>query len=216
MSELSEKIKKAIKNAGLSQRELESRTGIPHSAIQRYASGNTDRVPIGRIEKIAKACDVTAESLLGWDEKIIQNHPTITEETTTFPVVGEIAAGFDKIAVESWDGETVEIPNNYLKGRNREEFIVLKVTGDSMYPLYQNGDKVLILKQSSLNCSGDVGAILYNDEFISLKKVEFVKGENWLRMVSINPNYPPTLVQDEALEHCRIVGIPKLLIREFE
>jgi len=69
MSELSERLKKAIKDSGLSQRELENKTGIPHSAIQRYASGNTDRVPIGRIELMARALGVTAEYLLGWDEE---------------------------------------------------------------------------------------------------------------------------------------------------
>lgn len=68
MSELSERLRLAIKESGLSQRELENKTGIPHSAIQRYASGNTDRVPIGRIECLAKALGISAEYLLGWDE----------------------------------------------------------------------------------------------------------------------------------------------------
>ncbi len=69
MSVLSERLKRAIKSSGLSQRDLEIKTGIPHSAIQRYASGSTDRVPIGRIEKMAGALGVTAEYLLGWDEE---------------------------------------------------------------------------------------------------------------------------------------------------
>ena len=69
MSELSERLKSAIKKSGLSQRELEIKTGIPHSAIQRYASGNTERVPIGRIELMASALGVSAEFLLGWDEE---------------------------------------------------------------------------------------------------------------------------------------------------
>lgn len=34
-----------------------------------------------------------------------------------------------------------------------------------MYPLYQDGDKVLILRQSTLNRSGDVGAIVYVDQY---------------------------------------------------
>lgn len=69
MSDLSDRLKRAIKSSGLSQRELEIKTGIPHSAIQRYASGNTDRVPIGRIELLASALGVSAEYLLGWDEE---------------------------------------------------------------------------------------------------------------------------------------------------
>lgn len=68
MSDISERIKATIKASGLSHRELENKTGIPHSAIQRYAAGTTDRIPIGRLEKLAKALGTTAEYLLGWDE----------------------------------------------------------------------------------------------------------------------------------------------------
>ena len=40
-------------------------------------------------------------------------------------------------------------------------FFVLCIKGDSMYPQYQDGDKVLILRQSTVNYSGDVGAVIY-------------------------------------------------------
>ena len=69
MSEVSERIKSAIKASGLSHRELEYKTGIPHSAIQRYAAGTTDRIPISRLEKLAAALGTTAEYLLGWETK---------------------------------------------------------------------------------------------------------------------------------------------------
>lgn len=85
-----------------------------------------------------------------------------------------------------------------------------------MYPMYQDGDRVLILKQSTLNHSGQVGAILYNDEFATLKKVEYVMGEDWMKLVPINPSYEPELIEGEALEHCRVIGIPKLLIRDIK
>ena len=54
-----------------------------------------------------------------------------------------------------------------------------------------------------------------DDEISTLKKVEFVKGEDWLRLVPINPNVPPILIEGEDLEHCRVMGVPKLLIREM-
>lgn len=69
MSTISNKLKDAIKSSGLSQRELALKTGIPHSAIQRYASGTTERIPIGRIKVLAGALGTTAEHLLGWDEE---------------------------------------------------------------------------------------------------------------------------------------------------
>lgn len=64
---------------------------------------------------------------------------------------------------KEWEVEdhTIAIPDEYLKGHKSDGFFVLKVKGDSMYPAYQEGDTVLVLKQSTLNYSGQVGVILY-------------------------------------------------------
>ena len=140
-------------------------------------------------------------------------HPIITNDTVTFPVIGEIAAGYDSIAVEDWSGETVEVPSVYLKGRKYEDYIVLAVKGDSMYPHYMEGDKVLILRQSCVNSNGDVGAVIYNDEMATLKKI-FTNSDH-VELVPINPEYKPKRIEGEEMDHVRILGIPKMLIREF-
>lgn len=221
MSECSDRILQALKQADLSYGELAKLTGISKSALQRYATGETKKIPIDSIEAIAKATNVSAQYLMGWDKSESETYiddkfpsPNITEDYTTFPVIGDIAAGYNHIAIESWDGDKVDVPNSYLKGYSPQDFFVLCVKGDSMYPQYQDGDKVLILRQSTVNYSGDVGAVIYDDEISTLKKVEFVKGEDWLRLVPINPNVPPILIEGEDLEHCRVMGVPKLLIRE--
>lgn len=204
------RLQEAMSNCNLSFGEISNRTGIPKSAVHRYISGETPKIPLDRLEKIATAMGVSAAWIMGWES------PVITEDTYTFPVVGEIAAGYDSIALEEWEGDTIEVPSSYLKGRKSSEFFVLRVKGDSMYPLYQENDKVLILKQSTLNYSGQVGAILYDDEYTTLKKVEFVNGENWMRLIPINPSHPPKTIEGADLERCKVIGIPKLLIREIE
>ena len=85
-----------------------------------------------------------------------------------------------------------------------------------MYPDYQDGDKVLVLKQSTLNYSGQVGVVIYNDDMGTLKRVEYKMGEDWMKLIPINPTFPPIKITNEELEHCRVLGIPKLLIREIE
>ena len=212
---IGERIKYRRESMRLTQDYIAKKLGVAIQTIYKYENGIVTNIPLDKIEKIATALETTPAYLMGWEDNPLLS-PTLTEDTTTFPVIGEIAAGYDTIALESWEGDTVEIPNSYLKGRNKEEFIVLRVKGDSMYPLYHEGDKVLILKQSTLNASGDIGAIMYDDELITLKKVEYVLGEDWLRMVPINPNVPPIKIEGERLEHCRVIGIPKLLIREIE
>lgn len=208
----SEILKSLRKRAGLTQEELAKKTDISKSAVSMYENGN--RTPdFETLEMFADFFNVNLSYLIGEQQDLLP--PQITSDTVTFPVIGSIAAGYDEIAVEDWSGETVEIPVSYLKGRTQEDFFVLSVHGDSMYPLYQNGDKVLILKQSTLNRSGDIGAILYDSENATLKKVEYVEGENWLRLIPINPEYKPKTIEDAALEDCHVLGVPRLLIREI-
>lgn len=188
---------------------------LPYTTYVNYEKG--EREPNSEtLVKIADYFGVSVDYLIGRnEERIIFNQPTITNDTVIFPVLGDIAAGYDEFAVEDWNGETVEIPLSYLNGRKKEDFFVLSVHGNSMYPLYLNGDKVLILKQNTLNNSGDIGAILYDSDKATLKKVEYVKGEDWLRLVPINPEYLPKRIEGTDLEQCRVIGIPKLLIREI-
>ncbi len=199
---------------GMSQEELAEKMGYTsRSTIAKIESGKND-IPQSKIQAFAKALKTTPGILMGWESDNLKS-PEITTDTVTFPVIGSIAAGYDEIAVEDWSGETVEIPVSYLKGRSKEDFFVLSVHGNSMYPMYLDGDKVLILKQSTLNRSGDVGAILYDSENATLKKVEYVKGEDWLRLIPINPEYQPKTIEGANLEECRVLGVPRLLIREF-
>lgn len=142
-------------------------------------------------------------------------HPTITENTVTFPVIGEIAAGYDSIALEDWSGETVEIPENYLRGREKSDFIVLTVKGNSMYPIYLDGDKVLILKQPMVCTNGEVCAVLYDGEIGTLKKVIVHQDAESVELIPINPEYMPKTISGYDLESFKIIGIPKLLIREI-
>lgn len=52
----------------ISIRELSEKTGIPKSAIQRYSTGETEKIPLDRIELLAKALGVSAAYLMGWED----------------------------------------------------------------------------------------------------------------------------------------------------
>ncbi len=66
METLAKRISALIAEKGLSYGELEKRTSIPKSALQRYATGATGKIPINRVQSIAKALGTTAEYLMGW------------------------------------------------------------------------------------------------------------------------------------------------------
>lgn len=195
---------------------------IGRNDISQYLAGKVEPRQ-NKLYILAKALAVNEAWLMGYDVPMERREdspldfssPSVTSDFVTFPVIGEIAAGFDNIGYEDWTGDTIDIPLSYLGGRPKEDYFVLNVKGNSMYPIYHDGDRVLILKQSTLNRSGDIGAILYDDEITTLKKVEYVPGEDWLILIPLNPEYTPQRIEGEQLEHCRVLGIPRLLIREI-
>ena len=211
--EIYERIKHRRKEIGLSAETVAEKLGVSPATIYRYENNDIKKFPTDILEPLSKVLRTTPAYLLGLEDKQLYS-PEITDDIVTFPVIGSIAAGYDELAVEDWSGETVEIPTSYLKGRKKEEFFVLSVHGDSMYPLYMDGDKVLILKQTTLDHSGEIGAVLYEGENATLKKVEYVDGEDWMRMVPVNPQYKPKTIEGADLEECRILGVPRLVIRE--
>ena len=220
----SERLQQGLELTNTKPAELSRLTGISKSSISHYLKGDWEGKQ-DAVYKIARALNVSEAWLMGFDvprEKQPKDNyinlpePTITENYTSFPVIGEVAAGFEHQALEDWEGDTVNIPDTYLKGRDKSEFFVLRVKGDSMYPEYQDGDRVLILKQPTVNYSGQVGVVIYDDELGTLKKVEYKQGESCLRLVAIKPAYSPKKIENENLDHCRILGIPKLIIREVE
>ena len=75
MSKIASKILQILIEREISYGELSERTGIPKSALQRYATGETEKIPIDRLEKIAVAIGTSTAFLMGWtDEK--ENSPS--------------------------------------------------------------------------------------------------------------------------------------------
>lgn len=211
---VSEQIKSLRLEKGISQEELGKIVGVQRAAVQKWESGATQNLKRTVIQKLAEYFNVSPAVFIDDDSyKLIS--PEITDDFIEFPVIGEVAAGYEQIAIEDWAGDKIKVPREYLVGRNKDDFFVLKVKGDSMYPQYQDGDKVLILRQSTMNYSGQIGVVIYDNDKGTLKKIEYAQGEDWMKLVPINPNHPTIKIENEDLEHCRVLGIPKLLIREI-
>lgn len=62
----SEKLANAMKDRQMSTRQLSELTGIPKSAIQRYTSGETEKIPIDRMIRMAEAMGIDPAFVMGW------------------------------------------------------------------------------------------------------------------------------------------------------
>lgn len=210
-------LKSRREELGLTLEDIGTAVGVAKGTVQRWEAGIIKNLKRDKIGKLAKILKVSPAYLMGWDEELDEkyNEPNIVEddEVVTFPVLGCIAAGYEEIAIEDWSGSVMDVPKKYLKGREKSDFFVLEVHGNSMYPLYHEKDKVLILKQNYIERNGDVGAVIYDGECATLKRVDIF--DDMVRLSPTNPEYQPKELKGADMETYHILGVPRLLVREI-
>lgn len=79
MSIQSDRIRSEMQRSSLTLIEIEQRTGIKKSSMQRYVSGETGKIPMAAIEKLANLFGVSGTYLMGWDEKEPPTEPKLSE-----------------------------------------------------------------------------------------------------------------------------------------
>ena len=200
----------ALEKKNMRPADLAEITGIGKSAISQYMSG-AFRPKQVRTEKIADALGVSVAYLMGYENEKndieYDNDPSLS-----FPIIGEVAAGYSGLAAEEETGDYEQIPISWLRGRKPEEFFVLRVKGDSMYPRFIEGDRVLVLRTTTVD-SGTIAVVLYDSDAATLKRVNYVYGEDWMELEPLNPEYAPKRIEGENLEQCRVLGEVWRLIR---
>lgn len=223
---LPELIKEYRIKHNISQRQFALRCGVSNaniSMIEKNLNPKTGQplVPtLPMLHKIAKGMNMTIDELFAAVEDFrvdmtSGNTPEVASDTVTFPVIGEIAAGYDLFAEQSYDTtDTVEIPLSYFKGKDRMNFLILRVRGDSMYPMYLDKDIVLVERSDDKPESGKVLAVRYED-FATIKKVEFDDAFEKVKFIPINPMYQIKELSPEEKEQFEFIGYPRRLIRDL-
>lgn len=192
------RILKSMSEKNVSYGELSSMTGIPKSALQRYATGATEKIPLPRVELIAKALNISAAYLMGWEDsaETIPSNIIPMPEMKKVPLVGTIACGEPILAEENLDGE-VDLPEHI-----HADF-ALRCKGDSMINArIYDGDIVYIRQQPTVE-DGEIAAVLIGDE-ATLKRVRFF--EDHVVLEPENPLYRPLSYWGEEMSTVRILG----------
>ncbi|MCD8145004.1 MAG: S24 family peptidase [Oscillospiraceae bacterium] len=149
------------------------------------------------------------QTIYGFDRSIIPE-----EEQVSFPIVGAIAAGYDREPIYDYTGDVQVYPKSFLRGRPQDEYFVLRVSGHSMEPEFHDGDSVLVLKTGTVE-QGAVAVVgLGSGENATLKKVRFEEHE-WLELIPLNPDYPVRRIEGTELSGLCIWGRAAALGREL-
>ena len=106
-------------------------------------------------------------------------------------ISGMVSAGFGDILNDYENSETVLVP---LTEESRRADFVLRVHGDSMEPMFSDGDYVLVKHQDAID-PGEIGIFALNGEGY-IKKL----GNNVL--ISLNEKYPEIPVTPEDTSTC--------------
>lgn len=217
-SKLSERIKERRLALGLSQDILASRLCYASRSTIAKIEGGTISLTQPRIEDFAKILMVTPTYLMGWsDDPNGNSEPSNVypvDSIVTFDELGTVRAGYGGCIDEIPTGKKVDIPVSMLKGRPRTDYFTLRVRGNSMYPKLIDGDTILCLRCDSVD-SGSLAVILYDGQDATVKKVNYVTGEDWLELIPANPEYETKRLSGFELEQCRVIGKVVNLIREL-
>lgn len=192
---MAKNIKNYMKIMDVNAKEMSNAIKVPYTTVLSWI--NAEYYP--RIDKIEKMSDFFGCLK---SDLIEDKTPDIAESKgKLIPVLGTVAAGVPILATENiLDYE--EISEEMAK---TGEFFALQIKGNSMEPKISEGDVVIVRQQEDVE-SGQVAIVLVNGDDATCKK--FVKHDNGISLVSLNPSYSPMFFTLEEIgeKPIRIIG----------
>ena len=143
-----------------------------------------------------KVYNFATEQLKEQNNNVVNINDYIEEETDWYEVkfYGSVSAGTG-LYLDDEQVETISFGADMVpKGTD----FCLKVNGDSMEPMFHNGDYVFIKRETDFR-NGTIGAVIVNGEAY-LKKIYIT--DNSIRLVSLNKKYKDIIVsEDDTLKY---------------
>lgn len=195
------KLWKAVDNLarreGLTPSGLARRAGLDATSFnpsKRFGAGDPPRPRWPSTESVTLVLQATKISLADF-AALADDAP---QTSSTVPLLGLAQAGqdgfFDDAGLPIGDGwDQTELP------RPKDTLFSLKIVGDSMAPLYREGDRVIVDQEETRVRRGDrVVARLSTGETVA-KEIASLTART-VTLSSINPDYPPRVVPRRDIE----------------
>ena len=218
MSKFSERLRELRNSRKLSQQNLADELKISKSSVNMYERG--EREPgLETVESIADFFNVDMDYLLGkstvanraLNSGLVPNISSVIPNSKIYQiqVFESVSAGFGAYASD----EVIDyIPTVIMNPNDVEDTIAIHVSGDSMYPKIEDGDTIVVRKQTSVD-SGSIAVLLLDGEEGLVKKVNY--GDDWIELVSLNPEYQTRRFEGEEVTRLQVVGLVKQVIKTF-
>lgn len=179
--------------------------GVNKTTVMRWESGSTPNISRATLNLLAQHFGVTVEWLRGEEAAYPHNNRSLSSGVTTqsavsLPILGTVRAGFGGGVFEEVIGYETTSADRVQTG---EEYCWFQVSGDSMTPLINEGDLVLIRRQEQVD-SGDYAVAVIDNEEGTVKRILLTP--DGLELHSVNPYYPPRRFVGEDAGRVRILG----------
>lgn len=205
-----DKLKRMRKEHGLTQKEAGEIIG---AATSTYADLEKAKIKI-KAEDLKAFADFygvdirsffTNEEIHGVN-KINTTPISLESEVVKIPVLGYVPAGIPIEAIENiLDYE--EIPKSLAQTGT---FFAFKISGDSMYPRYLDGDIIICKQQDFVKNGGEAIVYVNSDYETTFKRIIFK--ENEVELESYNQMYPTMKIKKELLN---VLAVPVELRRKM-
>ncbi|EHM66641.1 helix-turn-helix domain-containing protein [Staphylococcus epidermidis] len=198
-------IKSRRKELNLTLEQVGDLVGVGKSTVRKWETGDIENMKRDKIVKLAKALRVSPSYIMGIEEE----QPQIeTLPVKKIPVVSRISAGLPIYSEENLI-DYIYFATNKLNS-DKEEF-GLKVSGDSMDKIFQDGDIVVVEKDSIVE-NGQLGVVMINGYNATVKRIRYKGDQVILIPESNNTNHYPQVYgkDDEVKIIGRVVASQKL------
>lgn len=194
MEGINEILKNYRRISGLSLDELQKRTGIPKSTLNRYENNPNQKIDIKTFSDIAKELEIPSNVIESiWNERGL----SAMEVMVKIPVYNKLNASNGQVDEKGIVGYEIT-EAKYGSG----EYFYYSVGEKSMSPQIDLGDIVLVKRQGTVG-NGEVAMLIVGDK-VMIKKI--VVEKNATRLISFNPYYPELLFEGSNVEQIRIIG----------
>ncbi|MCG1471893.1 helix-turn-helix domain-containing protein [Staphylococcus epidermidis] len=198
-------IKSRRKELNLTLEQVGDLVGVGKSTVRKWETGDIENMKRDKIVKLAKALRVSPSYIMGIEEEQPQLE---TLPVKKIPVVSKISAGLPIYSEENLI-DYIYFATNKLNS-DKEEF-GLKVSGDSMDKIFQDGDIVVVEKDSIVE-NGQLGVVMINGYNATVKRIRYNGDQVILIPESNNTNHYPQVYgkDDEVKIIGRVVASQKL------
>lgn len=212
MNKVGNYIRQLRNEKGLTQEQLGDLIGVQKAAVQKWENGSVQNLKRATIMKLAEIFGVSPVSFVKDDEDDQTSEESnisaiIENGIYRVPVFESVSAGF---GAYSSNDIIDHIPVVIRNRSDVDDTIAIKVVGDSMYPKIEDGDIIIVRRQTSID-SGDIGVVLLDGDEGLVKKI--VYGEDWIELVSINPEYQTKRFEGAEVMRLRVVGKVKQIVK---